>query len=76
MKLGRTFPGVDADFWTMHNVILKSSIYSLCIQGFQIKYKIIICIASYFKDNVHNYLELRKQYLTNYQNRRQILKTK
>ena len=48
MELGRNFPGVDGDFWTMHKVILESSLYSFCIQGFQIKYKIIICIASYF----------------------------
>ena len=47
-KLGRNFPRVDADVLAMHNVILKSSIYSLDIQGFQIKYKIIICIAYYF----------------------------
>jgi hypothetical protein len=48
MELGRNFPGVDADFWTMHKIRIKASIYNLCIQGFQIKYKIIICIASYF----------------------------
>ena len=48
MELGRNFPGVDVDFWTMHKVIFKPSIYSLYIQRFQIKYKIIIFIASYF----------------------------
>ena len=48
MERGRSFPGVDVDFWTMHKVILKPSISSLFILGFHIDYTIIMCISFYF----------------------------
>jgi len=48
MQSGRNFPGVEVNFWTMHQVIQKPSIPSLYIQGFHIDYKIIMFTSSYF----------------------------
>jgi hypothetical protein len=52
MESGHNFPGVDVDFWTMHNVILKPSSSSLYFQGFHNNYVYFLLLLNRTKKGV------------------------